>query len=364
MIDWRDKYNSFNSDKVLIWREWLEGCAKRDFLPPVTICVDPSGQCSYMRCIWCNSANYNNRIRDILPEEHLLKIADFAASWGVKSVHVFGGGEPLENPYVGSFLQRLKHNGIEAGLITNGIFLKNEIADIVLDTCRWIGISLDAGTNEVYMKVKGIQDKTLFENVLENIEDLCAKKTVLKSNCSICVKYLLHPDNSKDILKAVQLAKAMGADDFQIRPAGWENVLNDGIECFNFESSLEDIQNQMVLAQQLESEKFHVYGVWHKFSINMNKKRNYSKCWASPITLLLGADGNCYTCGDRRGEQHSILCRHFPDIEEVRRVWNSEKHKNLLESINLDKCPRCVLGPYHEIVEKVFIKDQMCRNFP
>jgi hypothetical protein len=32
--------------------------------------------------------------------------------------------------------------------------------------------------------------------------------------------------------------------------------------------------------------------------------------------------------------------------------------------VNLDTCPRCVMGPYHNIVEKVFIKDQMCRNFP
>jgi len=30
----------------------------------------------------------------------------------------------------------------------------------------------------------------------------------------------------------------------------------------------------------------------------------------------------------------------------------------------VDKCPRCTFGPYNEIVEKVFIKDSMCRYFP
>jgi len=96
----------------------------------------------------------------------------------------------------------------------------------------------------------------------------------------------------------------------------------------------------------------------------MARTRQYSRCWASPLALLFGVDGNCYICGDRRGQAEYALCRHDPDVEEVRRVWNTQKHHEILSQVNLDTCPRCVMGPYHNIVEKVFIKDQMCRNFP
>lgn len=363
MIDWSDKYNPFNSDKVLIWREWLEGCAKQDFCPPVTIYVDPSGQCS-LNCIWCNSADYNNQNNCQIPKDHLLRIADFAASWGVKSAHIFGGGEPLMNRGLPAFLLRLHENGLEAGLITNGILLNDELIDVILKTCRWFGISLDAGTNETFMKVKGTNDKHLFHVVLSKIGKMCERKKDLGSNCSICAKYLMHPANIKDIGIAVKLARDLGVDDFQVRPAGWENVKNKDIVEFDFAPHIDEINEQMQIAQKLESEKFHVYGVWHKFSSDMSIRRKYARCWASPLVLLFAVDGKCYPCGDRRGQEKCVLCSHYPDLEEVRRMWNSEHHKKILQSINIHECPRCVLGPYHEIVEKVFIKDQMCRNFP
>ena len=50
--------------------------------------------------------------------------------------------------------------------------------------------------------------------------------------------------------------------------------------------------------------------------------------------------------------------------EEIRRMWNTEKHKELIRSIDVNKCPRCTFGIYNEMVEKVFIKDMMCRKFP
>jgi MoaA/NifB/PqqE/SkfB family radical SAM enzyme len=300
----------------------------------------------------------------LIPASHLLKIADFVASWGVKSVHIFGGGEPLMNPGLCSFLLRLHENGLESGLITNGVFLNDETIETILKTCRWIGVSLDAGTNETFMKVKGTKNSQLFSFVLDKMKRLCDERTRTKSNCSICAKYLMHPENVKDIAVAVQLAKELGVDDFQVRPAGWENVLNKDMIPFDFAPLLDEVNHQMQLAQEMESETFHVYGVWHKFTPNLNPKRKYSRCWASPLVLLFAVDGKCYPCGDRRGQDAYALCSHYPDVEEVKKMWNSERHKQIISSIKLNECPRCVLGPCHEIIEKVFIKDQMCRNFP
>lgn len=363
MKEWNDKYNPFNSDKVLMWREWLEGCAKKDFLPPVTVCIDPTGKCT-LNCIWCHSATYNEQNNSIIPEEHLIEIADFVKEWGVKSVHVFGGGEPLMHPGLNRFLKHMHGIGLQSGLITNGVFLTDELIDTIVRCCRWIGISVDAGTPETYMKVKGTSNNKLFGHVLSNLQKLTEKKIELNSDCSICAKYLLHPDNASDIYQCAKLMKDIGVNDLQIRPAGWENITNKKVKPFHFDGLLQTIDNQIERSLTLESDSFHVYGIRHKFSPNLTKKRNYSRCWASPITLLFGVDGYCYICGDHRGQQEYALCSHYPDVRNLLTYWNSEKHKEILESIDLDKCPRCVIGSYHEIVEKVFVKDQMCRYFP
>lgn len=363
MIEWTEKYNPFNSDKVLMWRENLEGCAKRDFLPPITICLDPTAKCT-LNCIWCHSAEYNEQNNTIIPTDHLFRIADFAKKWGVKSIHVFGGGEPLMHPGLCSFLEYAKSLGLETGLITNGILLDEDTIGTIVRCCRWIGISVDAGSAETWMKVKGVSNPELYDRVIKNIRDLCYLRDAYHSNCSICAKYLLHPENANDILKCAKLVKALGVNDMQIRPAAWENTTNTKLTPFNFDGLLDTVNEQIEEALKLESDTFHVYGIRHKFSPDMSKKVDYSKCWASPITILFGVDGNCYICWDHRGQPEFALCNHYPDVENVLKYWNSDKHKQILDSIDLNKCPRCVIGSYHKIVEKVFIKDQMCRFFP
>jgi len=361
--EWKDLYNPFNSIKVLVWREWLEGCAKGDFLPPVTIDIDPSGRCN-LNCVWCNFVDYNKQHDCDIPKDHLLKIADFASTWGVKSVHVLGGGEPLMNKGTNALLLRLKNNDMPSGLITNGVLLTDELIETIANSCRWIGISLDAGTGESYKKVKGISSHNLFDKVLSNITKLCSKIKELNSGCSVCFKYLLHPSNAHEILTAAKLAKSIGVNEFQVRPAGWENISNENVKPFDFNNVLEIIDDQIFNALLLEDKNFRVYGIRHKFSPTKQKKINYSKCCASPIVLIFGADGNCHVCGDRRGQKEFILCSHYPNVNEVSKYWNSDRHKSIINNVKLSECPRCVLGPYNEIVEKVFIKDNMCRYFP
>ena len=50
MREWTNPYNPFNSMKVLIWREHLEGIVRQEFLPPVTADTDPTNLCNY-NCI-------------------------------------------------------------------------------------------------------------------------------------------------------------------------------------------------------------------------------------------------------------------------------------------------------------------------
>ena len=362
--EWSNQWNPFNSAKALIWREQLEGCAKLDFLPPVSVDIDPSNRCN-LDCIWCNAAlNMQGKKYDI-PEDHLMKLADFFAEWGVKSACVAGGGEPFINPATGKLLLKLKENGIQPGPITNGTLLNDELIDIIANTCRYIGISMDAARNNTYMTIKGIKNPEIFNNVIKNIDKLCKRVKELKTECRVCYKYLLHPINAGEIFKAAQLAKSLGVRDFHLRPVGWDNVLKtDGKAEVDFYNMMDSINQQIEAAMELEDENFNVFGIRHKFSYNFERKVNFKKCWAAPLISTFGADGNCHLCFDLRGKKELILCSHYPDPYEVLKHWNSERHKRILQSIDPQKCPRCTFGPYNEIIENVFQKDSMCRFFP
>ncbi len=364
MKEWKDPYNPFNSMKVLMWPDHLDGMMNQDFLPPVQVDTDPSNRCNY-DCFFCNAALNMKNSDGVMSEDHLLRLADFYAEWGVKSTCIAGGGEPLINKGMKKFLLRLKENGVEAGVITNGFLLTEELSETIADTCRWIGVSMDAGTNKTYMEMKGISNDKAFRRVIDNIEALVSIVKNKGTNCDVAYKYLLHPVNAKEIFIAAQLSKSIGVKDFHLRPVGWDNIMKTmKKDPIDFTPMLEDIDKQIEESMKLEDENFRFFGIRHKFRPNFQRKVNFSRCWAAPLVLTFGADGNCHLCFDVRGKEDMILCKHDPDPREVLKHWNTDRHKEMLKCIDVTKCPRCTFGPYNEIIEKVFIKDSMCRNFP
>jgi MoaA/NifB/PqqE/SkfB family radical SAM enzyme len=372
MKEWNDPFNPFNSMKVLMWKKHLEHCSRDDYLPPVTVDVDPSNRCNY-KCIWCNAYDMIKCSHQDMPEEHMLKLADFFKNWrnaygyGPHSACVAGGGEPLMNKGTPAFLERMHSNGLENGLITNGSLLTDEIIDIIARTCRWVGFSMDAASLETYNHVKGLPSNSkILLKVSQNIRQLTQRVRHYSTKCDVAFKFLMHPDNAHEIYDAACWAKALGCKDFHCRPVGWENLTITKEKDKLYWTDLTDtINKQMKAALAEESQDFHIYGVRHKFSTDFSKgKKNFKRCWAIPILPTFGADGNVHCCFDLRGNPDLIMCKHYPDPTEVLRYWNSEEHKALIRSIDVEKCPRCTFSLYNEAVEKAIIEDRMCYKFP
>lgn len=368
MREWTNPYNPFNSMKALIWREHFEGMASGNFLPPVSVDTDPSNRCN-LACLWCNAVDNMKSGRHDIPAKHLLRLADFYAEWGVKSTCVAGGGEPLLNRGTGDFLLRLAENGVEAGVITNGILMGSDMAKIIAKTCRWIGVSVDAATPEVYSVVKGLGNvdvaERMLKRVLGHIVELVDVVSRSGAECDIAFKYLLHPANATEIFEAAKLARSIGVKDFHLRPVGWDNLSKtQGQAALEFAPLLPQIDEQIEQAMELEDGHFRFFGIRHKFKADFQRKVNFSKCWAAPLLLTFGSDGKCHLCFDMRGNPDMMLCGHDPDPREVLDHWGSDRHKAMLDAIDPKECPRCTFGPYNEMVEQVFIKDGMCRYFP
>ena len=352
------KYSPFNKWKGLTHRKHLEAIMRGEFLPPYCVSVDPSNACTD-RCVYCCAKEYRARAGDKhMPEGHLLRLADFLKDWGVDSVIIEGGGEPLLNPEVKEFMRQLRLYDIEIGLITNGYLLKGDIADCVAKNVRWCGISMDAATARIYRKMRGVDH---FEQVKANVEALCGKKERYGSGIDIRCKMLIHKHNYREIAKFAGLVKDMGCSGVHIKPVATFNV--EGVKAVQLTSYLAHIGEGTNHAYSLASCDFAVDVIKYKFDERMDTTVRFEKCLCTPIQGVFAADGWFHLCVNMRGREGFKFVQHFPNPYLLKRVWGGTQHKKLISQIDPKECMRCGLTMYNEIMEHCIKNDDMFWKF-
>jgi len=378
--EWSDeqKYNSFNSYKGLAYfsthyipiARWWEGEEGAKLPVPIELSLDPTHLCNF-KCGHCNAQRYLILNPDEVPRdkktmtrEHLRNLVDFCADWGVKAVCIGGGGEPLMNKNVWDLPSYIASKGMKSSFATNGSLINEQIAKEMMN-CRWVGVSVDSATREIFEKVHGVD---FFDRVIKNLELLIKTKKETDSKVDISYKFLITPLNWHEIYDACKLAKEIGVRDFHARPADLER--KDFESAIEMNYNIEEIQNLFQRCHELEyKENFRVFTVMHKYNQDFTVKHNFKKCSASSLMLQACADGNVYVCADHRIENRFRLCSHYPNPEEILKMWGSDEHRNLLQSIEVDKeCGRCTYGEYARQIEELVMgikeEDPMCLDFP
>lgn len=359
-MEWKNKYNSFNSDKGLMYYEnykhiikWLDGA--KYLPPPVEVNVDPFSSCN-LDCYFCIVQRYikHNRseIGDMtqLPLEYLIKLVDFISNWGVKGLCISGGGEPTLHKGLPKLIDYAKDK-MDVAVVTNATNLFDELL-----YCRWVALSVDASSRSTYTKIKG---KDKFDEVTKNIYDLAKKRN---TKTDLCFKFLIVPENQYEVYTACKLAKELGVQDFHARPVDFERTDIEGAKPLKMD--IKDIYEQFEMCHTLGSESFHVYTVTHKFDSNFHVKHDFDKCLAAPMILPILTDGNGYLCVEHKMDAKYKLGSAYPNPESILDWWGGDKHREMIKGIVPDdSCSRCIYGAYHKQIEAVE-KDSMCANFP
>jgi GTP 3',8-cyclase len=362
--EWSDPFNSFNSLKGLLYRQWMEGILAGEFLPPIEASIDPVYRCN-VDCTWCNSRppilHKEGKAGKTMSRDHLLRLTEFLGTWGVRGACYAGGGEPYVNRATSESIVIASQTGMESAMLTNGSAMTEGDIETAVDHCRWIGVSIDTSNRDNYAQIKQCSPK-LFDRSVRVLRDLVTLRNERKSRLEISFKFLIHPQNAHTVFDSAQLAKDIGVDYIHIRPAASENIHGGSEAAYAF--PVDDVQSQVARAFDLEDENFRVFGIRHKFSPSMNLARSFSRCLASALLIQLGADGNCYVCVDHRGKNPYVIGRHDPDPTEIQRWWGGKEHRRFIADVDIHRCPRCTFGPYNEIMERVIESDAMCMNFP
>ncbi len=123
-----------------------------------------------LKCIYCVPQNQIPRLThaDILTYEEILRIAKIGVKLGISKLRVTGG-EPLVRKGVTGLLRELSNiDGVnDLSLTTNGVALRDNLAQIKSAGIHRINISLDTLDRKKFQRITGLD---LFDQVWQGIE--------------------------------------------------------------------------------------------------------------------------------------------------------------------------------------------------
>lgn len=334
-------------DMVIKGMLWIENYKavynNTKFLPPIGIALDLTDKCN-INCYWCNAKKF--RSENTLTYEHVKNVINMLSKMGVKSICYAGGGEPTLHPDVSKIIRYTWLKNIEIGFSTNGVKLTDELIDTICKYVKFIGVSVDAATEETWRRTKGSKE---YYKMIFNMKKLGEK--IQHYPADYTYKFLLTLDNQYEILEACKLAKELKCKSFFIRPVN--------IEGYSLKFDIEAINKQLIECENLVTENFKLYTNFGRTDKQFNKKQNFTKCYANVLLPVFCADGYVYICPDHRQNEKYRLCKHLDLIK----FWGSKQHRILIENIKPTECPRCTLGNYNQQAEAYF-KDTIFKNFP
>ncbi|MHB8767495.1 MAG: radical SAM protein [Thermoleophilia bacterium] len=182
---------------------------------PPTLVIEPSSYCN-LACPMCarqyRAAEMQNGNMSLDAYARLLDdVKDH-----ILFLLFFGYGEPLMNRELPRMIALAKQSDIFVVLSTNGLLLKQEQADRLLDSPPDILIvSLDAVDKETYAQYRVGGD---FDQVLANIRYLSDQRKARRlSTPLIDVQFIVMKGNETRLDEAKQMVELMGADKFSFK---------------------------------------------------------------------------------------------------------------------------------------------------
>jgi sulfatase maturation enzyme AslB (radical SAM superfamily) len=309
---------------------WMENKDIMDIIP-TNVDIDLTNNCN-QDCYYCISADFREAYNKTdITYEHFMKLIQQLATWRkhtpnsygtLHAITFSGGGEPTLLKNYERVIESSIDSGFLTSLTTNGVLL-NKLIDNVpsekLVKMNWVGIDIDAGTEDVYEKIRKSKTIGMFGIVVKNAT------TLVKLNVPVDFKVLANEynTNAEQIRDVFSLAKRIGIRLVYYRPT----ILHNNIFDINPEIT------------ELIKKYSNEFGVQYKLNISKSITRNYSRCYQMFQFPNFCADGNVYTCCDNKGD-HKFSIGSWLD-SDFRDLWLGDRHWEVYNSINTNLCPPC-----------------------
>jgi len=161
-----------------------------------------------LNCVMCpwREITKNSENRGLMSSEVWSAIRPYLSE--AKSIDFTGGGEPLLQPDLPEWIAEAKTAGCETGFLSNGLLLKREKLQQILNAgVNWICISMDGADAETYEKIRIGSN---FKRVCENVANIAQLRT--GGLPKTMINFVLMDLNFHQIEDIVRLTARLGVD--------------------------------------------------------------------------------------------------------------------------------------------------------
>ncbi len=314
----------YHPHRVAGWLDAKDDLELAKKIYPIYIEISPVGYCNH-RCTFCARDFMEYKKRSI--DYYILKerIAEMAFA-GVKSIMFAGEGEPLLYEKLPEIVRLCSELKIDTSLTTNFSCLSDEAAGIYVKNCKWIKVSINAGTAENYSKIHRVNEGE-FKKVINNIKKAVEIKRLNNYKCTIGGQLLLVDDNIHSVTALAEELSGAGVDYLVIKPYSHHH------------ESITDIYKNLDYSKYLylkdELEKYNADSFKIIFRLNtfnklINCRRHYKTCGAVPFFwAYIMSDGEIIGCSTFLEEDIFKLGNiHTNSFKEI---WEGKRRLNLIK---------------------------------
>lgn len=156
--------------------------------------------CTYKCNLNCNHCYVKGRNEKEMSTEDALKMIDEIVELNPRHFSITGG-EPLLRKDIFQILEEAKNKNLNTSIVTNGILLNEQIINKLSKMDIYIYLSLDAASEETFMKIRGWKQSIL----LEKIEKIREKGLEFSTIMTIM------PENYREAGSFIELSINIGA---------------------------------------------------------------------------------------------------------------------------------------------------------
>lgn len=308
---------------------WMDNRDTKILLP-AQVDIDLTNVCN-QDCYYCNSAEFRKEEPVQKKYKEYIKLLDKLATWREHSPNSYGtthtitypgGGEPTVLTGYEKIIEHTIDHGFLGSITTNGSNLDKllNLSIRKLQKLGWIGIDIDAGTKDLYEKIRrSLTKENLFEKMQNNAREL------IKVGVNVDFKVLLNPlnDNEAALEDIFRFVKNLGGRKIFFRPVIIDN-----------EAHPITYKTQTVIEQL-----GHKYQQPYWINLNKTVPRNYKRCHQMYHFPVFCANGKIYVCCEGKGNPQFELGRW--DEADFRDLWMSERHHDIYNKTNVGLCQPC-----------------------
>jgi len=294
----------FHPHRVAQWLDARGDWEKAKTLYPLYIEISPAGVCNHA-CNFCAidfvlAENAKNKVAPLLDADIMAFRLPEMGALGVKSVMFAGEGEPLLHKRIDDMVMWSRMGGMDVAFTTNATLL-HKLERVA--QCTWIKASVNAGTEETYMRVHKAK-KGDWERVWTNLAEAVKRK----GSCTIGAQMVMLPENEHEVDEFQRRCADAGLDYGVVKPysqhkyslnkADWKPI------------AMPAAAGKLVVREVAAATTEHPY----------------TKCSATPMLwAYLMASGDLYSCSayllDDRFNLGNL------QYDTFQKVWEGEKRR-------------------------------------